>query len=100
MVPDARVFAGEALDFGVGEVTAEAHVEFTGEVVVEFGEELDVEEEDGGGGELVGDDVKEYLWAVVFVLLRGALFGAHGKESHFNEVGSVTEEDALAACLC
>lgn len=98
MSPDARVFTREPLDFVVGEVAAEAHVELAGEVIVEFGEEFDVEEEDGGGGEFVGDDVEEDLRAVVFVFLGGALLGADGKEAHFEEVGAVTEEDAVATC--
>lgn len=99
MVPDAWVFAGESLDFGVGEVATKTHVELAGEVIVEFGEEFDVEEEDGSGGELVGDNVEKDLRAVVFVLFGGALLGANGEEPHFDKVSPVTEEDALAACV-
>lgn len=43
---DAGVFAGKTLDFSVGEMSAQTHVQLAGKVVVEFGEELDVEEED------------------------------------------------------
>lgn len=97
--PDTGVLAGEALHLRVGEVPAESHVQLAGEVVVEFREELHVEEEDGGGGELVRDHVEEDLWAVVFVLLVGALLGANGHESHLDDIGSVTEEDGFPACV-
>jgi hypothetical protein len=39
---DSGVLACEAFDLGVGEVSAESHIEFTGEVVVELREELDI----------------------------------------------------------
>ena len=96
MFADARVFAREPFHFGVGEVSTEAHVQFAGEVVVEFGEEFDVEEEHGGRRELVGYDVEENLGTEVLVLLGGALLGADGEETHLEEVGTVSEEDALA----
>lgn len=99
MAPDPRVFSCEALDFRVGQMPAETHVQLAGEVVVEFGEELDVEEEDGGGGELIGDYVEEDFGTVVFVLLDGALLGADCEEPHFDQVGPITEEDAFTACL-
>ena len=99
MSPDARVLSCKPLDFVVGQVAAEARVEFAGEVVVEFGEEFDVQEEDGSGGEFVGDDVEEDLGAVVFVLFGGTLLRADGEEAHFEEIGAVTEEDAIAACM-
>jgi len=99
MSPDARVFTRESLDFVVGQVTTEAHVEFAGKVVIEFGEKFDIEEEDGSRGEFVGDDVEEDLGAVVFVLFGGTLLRADGEEAHFEEIGAVTEEDAIAACM-
>ena len=75
MSADLRIFPGEALDIRFGEVPAKPDVELAREIVVEFGEQLDVEEEDGGGGEFVGDDVEEDFWAEVFVFLGAALFG-------------------------
>lgn len=42
-------------------------------IVVEFREELCVEEEIGGGGQLICDGVEEDFRAVVFILLGCAL---------------------------
>lgn len=97
VLADAGVLAGEPLDLCVGEMSAESHVELAREVVVEFGEELDVEKEHGRRGELVGDNVEEDFRAVVFVFLGGALFRAHCKQSHLDEVGAVAEEHAFSA---
>ena len=94
---DAGIFAREPLDLCVGEVATQAEVQLAREVVVEFGEELDVEEEDSGRGELVGNDVEEDLGAVVFVFLGRALLGPDCEEAHFDEVCAVAEEDAFAA---
>lgn len=81
----------------MGEVATEAGVEFPRKVVVEFGEEFDIEEEDGGGGEFVGDHVEEDFWAVVFGGLAGTLLGFEGQEAHLEDGGSVTEKDRFAA---
>ena len=97
MSADLRILAREAVDVGFGQMAAEPDVEFAREVVVEFGEQLDVEEEDGGGGQLVGDDVEEDFRAVVFVFARGALFGLRGEEAHAEDVGAVAKEDGFSA---
>jgi len=99
MPTDLRILSGEAVDVGFGEVTAEPDVELAREVVVEFGEELDVEEEDGGGGELVGHDVEEDFRAVVFALALRALFRFRGQEAHAQDVGAVAEEGGFSACV-
>ena len=66
MLLDFRILSGEAVDFGLAQLSAQPGVELAREVVVEFGEKLDVEEEHGRRGEFVGDDVEEDFWAVVF----------------------------------
>ncbi len=99
MPADLRILPGEAVDVGFGEVTPEPDVELAREVVVELGEKLDVEEEDGGGGELVGDDVEEDFGAVVFVFALRALFGFRGQEAHAEDVGAVAEEGGFPACV-
>ncbi|KAL8948601.1 MAG: hypothetical protein Q9222_005217 [Ikaeria aurantiellina] len=55
---------------------SESQIQFSGEIVVEFRQKFNVEEEDGSGGELGGDDVEEDLGAGVFVFGGGA--GAGG----------------------
>lgn len=65
--------------------------------VVEFTEELCVEEEIGGGGEFVGYGVEEDFGTVVFVLFGGALFGFYGEETEFEDVDAVAEEDGFSA---
>ena len=97
MLPHLRVFPRETLDLGVAEATAQAGVELAREIVVELGEELDVEEEDGGGGEFVGDDVEEDLGAMVFGGFGAALFGLEGKEAHLEDGGAVAEKDGFSA---
>lgn len=96
---DAGIFTGKALDFRIGEMAAESHVQLAGEVVVELREELDVQEEDRRRSEFVGYYIEEDLGAVILVLLRGTLFGSDSKKPHLNELGSITEEDALSACM-
>ena len=53
----------------------EPDVELAGEGVEEFGEQLDVQEEDGRVGEFGGHDVQEDFRALVFRFLGGALLG-------------------------
>lgn len=98
MAANSRIFTGETLDLGVGEMSAESRVQLAWEVVVEFGEKLDVEEEHRRGGEFVGHDIEENLRAVVLVLLGGALLGSDGHEPHFDEIGSVSKEESLPPC--
>lgn len=100
MPANLRILPGEAVDVGFGEMTSEPDVEFSRKVVVEFGEKLDVEEEDGGGGELVGDDVEEDFGTVVFVLSLGALFRFRSEEAHAEDVGAIPEEDGFSAWVC
>lgn len=97
MLPHLRVLPRETLDLSLAEAAAQAGVELAREVVVELGEELDVEEEDGGGGEFVGDDVEEDLGAVVFGGFGAALFGFEGEESHLEDGGAVAEKDSFSA---
>lgn len=99
MAANAGIFTGKALNFRIGEMAAKSHVQLAREVVVELREKLDVQEEDRRRSEFVGYYVEEDLGAVVLILLRGALFGSDSKKPHPNEVGSVTEEDALSACM-
>lgn len=68
------------------------------DIVIELGEKLHVEEQNGGEGELVGDDVEKNLWAVVLVRLLGALLRLYGLEAHLKNVGTVTEEYCVFAC--
>jgi len=42
-------------------------------VIVKFGEKFDVEEEDGSASQLLRDDIKEGLRAIVFIVLVIAL---------------------------
>lgn len=99
MPADLRILPGEAVDVGFREMTPEPDVEFTREVVVEFGEKLDVEEEDGRGRELVGDDVEEDFGTVVFVLALGALFRFRSEEAHAEDVSAIPEEDGFSALV-
>lgn len=68
-------------------------------MVCEFGEELDVEEEDGGVDEFTANDVEEDLGAVVFVGFGGALGGFEGFEAEVEEGEAVGEEECLFACF-
>lgn len=96
MAADLRILPRKTVDVGLGEVAPQPDVELAREVVVEFREQLDVEEEDGGGGQLVGDDVEEDFGTVVFVFGLGALFGGGGEEAHAEDVGAVAEEDRFS----
>lgn len=64
--------------------------------IVELREKFGVEEEVGGGGKLISHGIQKDLRAVVFVLLRGALFALHGKEAQFENVDAVAEEDCFS----
>ena len=65
-------------------------------VIIEFGEKFDVEEEDGSAGQLLRDDIKENLGAIVFIVLVVALLALDCYQTHPNEIRSVTEEDSLS----
>lgn len=49
--------------------------------VVELAQQLSVKEEIGSRRKLVCDSVEEDFWAVVFVLLAGALLALNGEET-------------------
>lgn len=73
MAAHLGVFAREPLDLDVAQVPAQARVQLTRKVVVEFGQELDVEEEHGGRGQFVSDDIEEDFRALVFGRFGGTL---------------------------
>lgn len=99
MSADLGVLLGKLLDLLLGQVAAEAEVQLAGEVVVELGEELDVEEEDRSGGQLGGGGIEEDLGAVVLVLEVGTLLGLDGKQTHLDDVGSVAKKDSLTSYI-
>lgn len=63
---DFWIFAREALDIGLAEPTTQSRIELAREVVVEFGQELHVEEEHRRGRQFVGDHIEENFRALVF----------------------------------
>ena len=74
MSADPEVLARKSFDLGLGQLSAQTHVKLARKVVVEFGQELDIQEEDGRRGELVGHHVQKDFGAVVLVGFGGALF--------------------------
>jgi hypothetical protein len=67
--------------------------------VIEFAQQLSVQEEISSRGELIGHSIEEDFRAVVFVLLGGALLALDSQKAQFKHVDAVTEEDCFAACL-
>lgn len=92
---DLRIFPGESFDLAGTEMSAQSCVELAREVVVKFGQQLHVQEEDRGGGEFVGHHVEEHLGAVVFVLESCALPGFDRCKTHPQDISPVSEENGL-----
>jgi hypothetical protein len=67
--------------------------------VIEFAQQLSVQEEISSRGELIGHSIEEDFRAVVLVLLGGALLALDSQKAQFKHVDAVTEEDCFAACL-
>lgn len=101
MATHLGVLHREALHLVPGEAAAQPRVQLAREVVVEFREQLDVEEEHGRGGELGRDDVEEDFRAGVLGRWGrgGAGWGFEGGETQGEEGGAVAEEDGFAACF-
>lgn len=97
MTLDLGVLTGKAVDFILAQATPQTGVQFAGELIVEFREQLGVEKKVGGGGKFVGDGVEENLRTVVLVGFGGALFGFHGENAQSEDVDAVAEEDSFAA---
>jgi len=97
MTLDLGILTGKAVDVILAQATAQTGVQFARELVVEFREQLGVEEEVGGGGEFVGDGVEEDFRTVVFMGFSGTLFGFHGENAQSEDVDAVAEEDSFAA---
>jgi len=83
-----RILPREPLDLVFPQAPPEPDVEFAGEGVEEFGEQLDVEEEDCRAGEFGGHDVQEDFRALVFRFPGRALFGFQSCETHAEEGGA------------
>lgn len=95
--PDPRILSRKSLDFRIRETPAQSLIQLAGKVVVELGQQLDIEEENGRGRELVRDHIQENFRTIVLVLQGGTLFRADGVEPHLDEFGSIAEEDTLTA---
>ena len=95
MALDPRVLFRESLHLLFAQSPSKPNIQFSGEIIIEFGKQFDVEEEDGCGGEFGGYDVEEDLGAVVAIGFGGALFGIQGLEAEFEEDGAVPEEDGF-----
>jgi hypothetical protein len=95
---DFGVLTSEAFNGAVVEVT-EVLFQNAGELIVEFTQQLRIEEQVRGRGELVSDSVEEDFGAVIFVLLVGTLAGFDGRKTHSDDVGAVAEEKGLSS-LC
>lgn len=67
-------------------------------LIKELAQQLGIEEEIGGGGELVGNSIKEYFRAVVFILFRSALLALDRHQTHAENVGTVTKESCFSTC--
>lgn len=99
MLADSGIFASEPFNLGLIEVPAKPNVQFSGEVVVEFGEELDVEEEHSCRSQFIGNNVQKHLRAIVFVLEIGALLRLDSHEPHLDDLGSVAEKHSFSTCI-
>ena len=97
MFPHLRVLPRESLNLALAQVAPKPRIQLPREIIVEFREELDVEEEHRGRGELVGDNVEEDLGAVILRGFSSALFRFEGEEAHLDDGGAVAEEDGFAA---
>jgi hypothetical protein len=47
--------------------------------IEEFGQQFSIEKKVGSCGKLVCHCIQEYFWAMILVLLAGALFGLHSE---------------------
>lgn len=108
MTFNALILARKALDLFAGEAAPETDVELARELVEELGEQLDIEEEDGGRGELGGDDVQEDFGAEDLGVargfgrgreVRGAGRGFEGAEAGGEEGGAGLEKGCFFTCL-
>lgn len=99
MFPDLRILPRKPLNIRRRKIATQPLIKLPGEEVIEFAEKLSVQEQVGGGCELLGHGVQEDLGAGVFVVLVAALPAADGFEAHFDDVGAVAEEACFFACL-
>jgi hypothetical protein len=67
--------------------------------VIEFAQQLSVQEQISSRGELICHSIEEDFRAVVLVLLGGALLALDGQKAQFEHVDAVAEEDCFAAWL-
>lgn len=98
MTPHLAILSCKPLHLRLRQPPAKPAIQFPGEIVIEFREEFDVQEEDGRGGEFVGDDVEEDFRAGVFGGWVGALAGFEGGDAHPEDGGAVAEEEGFASC--
>jgi hypothetical protein len=98
MLANPGILTSEPLDLSLVQMPTESDVQLSGEIVVEFGKELDVEEEHRRGCQFIGHHIKKHLRAIVFVLEVGALLGLDSRETHLDDVASVAEEDGFSTC--
>jgi hypothetical protein len=73
MSTDPRIFSCEPLHFCGGEMTTKPLIQLPREVVIKFGQQFDVEEEDSSSCELVGYHVQEDFRTIILIPLRPAL---------------------------
>lgn len=99
MPPDLGILARKAVQPAPGtHVLAQLGLDLSGKPHIKVVQHLDVQEEDGGAGQLGGDGVEEDLRAVVAVFRGAALAGFGGENAQADDVGAVAEEDGFSAC--
>ena len=98
MPPYSGILSRKSFNLSLAQLPSEPSVQLPGKVVIEFGEKLDIEEKDSGGGQFVSDNVEENLRTIVSRCLRRALLGADGKKPHSKNGSAIAEEDSLSTC--
>ena len=89
MLADSGILTSEPLDLGMVQMPTESDVQLSGEIVVELGKELDVEEEHRRGCQFIGHHIEKHLRTIVFVPEVGALLGLDSRETHLDDIASV-----------